>query len=60
VAHFAWAHTASLDDRANPLVLTYTIERTERGLRAEYSSIVSNTLAASEHMPPQATTLADT
>jgi vanillate O-demethylase monooxygenase subunit len=42
VAHFAWAHTGSFGDRSNPLVPSYAVERTQRGIRAEYLSTVSN------------------
>lgn len=42
VAHFAWAHTASFGDRSNPFVPSYVVERTERGIHAEYTSTVSN------------------
>jgi phenylpropionate dioxygenase-like ring-hydroxylating dioxygenase large terminal subunit len=52
VAHFAWAHTGSFGDRANPLVPNYKVERTERGLRAEYSSTVSNYPLGQQHLAP--------
>jgi phenylpropionate dioxygenase-like ring-hydroxylating dioxygenase large terminal subunit len=52
VAHFAWAHTASFGDRSNPLVANYKVERTGHGIRAEYSSTVSNYPHALQHLAP--------
>ncbi len=42
VAHFAWAHTESFGDRNNPIVPSYRVEKTERGIRAQYLSSMSN------------------
>lgn len=42
VAHFAWAHTESFGDRNNPVVPSYRVEKTERGIRAQYLSSMSN------------------
>jgi vanillate O-demethylase monooxygenase subunit len=42
VAHFAWAHTGTFGNRANPVVPDYEVEPTERGLRVHYLSHVSN------------------
>ena len=52
VAHFAWAHTTTFGDRNNPNVVDYTVERTERGLRADYLSNVSNYGPALRHLAP--------
>jgi vanillate O-demethylase monooxygenase subunit len=42
VAHFAWAHTGTFGNRANPVVPDYTVENTETGLKVHYVSDVSN------------------
>jgi vanillate O-demethylase monooxygenase subunit len=42
VAHFAWAHTGTFGNRANPVVPEYTVDKTETGLRVLYLSNVSN------------------
>ena len=42
VAHFAWVHTESFGDRDNPLVPKYRVTPTDRGVRADYLSTVSN------------------
>jgi vanillate O-demethylase monooxygenase subunit len=52
VSHFAWAHTTTFGDRSNPVVPDYQVERTERGLRAEYLSHVSNFGPAQKHLAP--------
>ena len=52
VSHFAWAHTTTFGDRSNPVVPDYTVERTERGLRAQYLSNVSNYGPAQKHLAP--------
>jgi hypothetical protein len=52
VSHFAWAHTTTFGDRSNPVVPDYKVERTERGLRAEYLSAVSNYGPAQQHLAP--------
>jgi vanillate O-demethylase monooxygenase subunit len=52
VSHFAWAHTTTFGDRSNPVVPDYTVERTARGLRAEYLSNVSNYGPAQKHLAP--------
>lgn len=52
VAHFAWAHVESFGDRDNPVVPSYKVERTERGVRAEYLSSMSNYAKDSRHLAP--------
>ena len=52
VSHFAWAHTTTFGDRNNPVVPDYTVQRTERGLKAEYVSNVSNYGPALRHLAP--------
>ncbi len=52
VAHFAWAHTTTFGDRSNPAVPDYTVERTARGLRADYLSNVSNYGPTQKHLAP--------
>ncbi len=52
VAHFAWAHTSTFGDRNNPEVPDYTVTRTERGVRVEYLSHVSNYGPAQRHLAP--------
>jgi vanillate O-demethylase monooxygenase subunit len=52
VAHFAWAHVESFGDRSNPIVPSYRVERTERGIRAEYLSSVSNYPRGLQHLAP--------
>jgi vanillate O-demethylase monooxygenase subunit len=52
VAHFAWAHVNSFGDRNNPIVPSYRIERTARGIRADYLSTVSNYPRGMQHLAP--------
>jgi phenylpropionate dioxygenase-like ring-hydroxylating dioxygenase large terminal subunit len=52
VAHFAWAHVETFGDRSNPIVPSYKVERTERGVRAEYLSSVSNYPRELQHRAP--------
>jgi phenylpropionate dioxygenase-like ring-hydroxylating dioxygenase large terminal subunit len=52
VAHFAWAHVETFGDRSNPIVPSYKVERTERGIRAEYLSSVSNYPRGLQHRAP--------
>lgn len=52
VAHFAWAHTESFGDRTNPIVPTYRVSRTPRGVRADYVSSVSNYPKGMQHLAP--------
>jgi phenylpropionate dioxygenase-like ring-hydroxylating dioxygenase large terminal subunit len=52
VAHFAWAHVESFGNRSNPIVPSYKVERTERGIRAEYLSSVSNYPRGLQHRAP--------
>ncbi len=52
VSHFAWAHTTTFGDRSNPVVPDYQVERTERGLCAQYLSHVSNYGPAQKHLAP--------
>jgi phenylpropionate dioxygenase-like ring-hydroxylating dioxygenase large terminal subunit len=42
VAHFAWVHANTFGDRNNPIVPRYEVSKTDRGIRAEYLSTVSN------------------
>jgi vanillate O-demethylase monooxygenase subunit len=42
VAHFAWVHTNTFGNRNNPVVPHYEVSKTDRGIRAEYLSTVSN------------------
>jgi phenylpropionate dioxygenase-like ring-hydroxylating dioxygenase large terminal subunit len=44
VAHFAWIHDKTFGDRSNPVVPTYDVEKTPRGLQARYRSTVGNYL----------------
>ena len=53
VAHFAWIHHESFADRGNPEVPQYTVERRERGMRAEYVSTVSNFPKSMQHRAPE-------
>jgi phenylacetaldehyde dehydrogenase len=52
VAHFAWAHVETFGDRSNPIVPSYKVERTERGVRAENVSSVSNYPRELQHRAP--------
>ena len=52
VAHFAWAHVETFGDRSNPIVPSYKVERTERGVRTEYLSSVSNYPRELQHRAP--------
>jgi len=52
VSHFAWAHTTTFGDRSNPIVPDYKVERTDRGLQADYLSYVSNYGPAQKHLAP--------
>jgi vanillate O-demethylase monooxygenase subunit len=52
VAHFAWAHTETFGDGSNPIVPSYKVERTGRGIRAEYLSSVSNYPREMQHRAP--------
>jgi phenylpropionate dioxygenase-like ring-hydroxylating dioxygenase large terminal subunit len=52
VAHFAWAHVETFGDRSNPIVPSYRVERTPRGVRAEYVSSVSNYPRDQQHRAP--------
>lgn len=52
VAHFAWAHLGSFGDSGNPVVPSYKVEMTPRGLRANYVSTVSNYPPALQHLAP--------
>ncbi len=52
VAHFAWAHVESFGDRSNPVVPSYRVERTARGVRADYVSSVSNYPRGLQHLAP--------
>ncbi|MGG6240292.1 Rieske 2Fe-2S domain-containing protein [Nodosilinea sp. AN01ver1] len=52
VAHFAWVHTETFGDINNPVVPRYEVMPTERGLRAEYLSTVSNFPKAMQDRAP--------
>ncbi|PQV44709.1 vanillate O-demethylase monooxygenase subunit [Paraburkholderia sp. BL21I4N1] len=52
VAHFAWIHHDSFADRHNPVVPQYSVERRERGMKAEYVSNVSNFPKSMQHRAP--------
>jgi vanillate O-demethylase monooxygenase subunit len=52
VAHFAWAHTGTFGNRANPVVPDYTVEKTETGLTVNYVSHVSNYSQDQQHRAP--------
>lgn len=53
VAHFAWVHHQTFADRENPMVPTYSAERTPYGLHAEYVSDVSNYPHGMQHLAPK-------
>lgn len=52
VAHFAWVHQHSFADPNNPVVPTYSTERTDYGLHTEYVSDVSNYPHGLQHLAP--------
>ena len=52
VAHFAWVHHEAFASRDNPEVPPYTVTPTPHGLRAEYTSTVSNFPKALQHRAP--------
>jgi vanillate O-demethylase monooxygenase subunit len=52
VAHFAWAHTGTFGNRANPVVPDYTVDRSARGLTVHYVSNVSNYGPGQTHRAP--------
>jgi len=52
VAHFAWAHTGTFGNRANPVVPQYSVENTDSGLRVVYVSDVSNYGTDQHHRAP--------
>ena len=52
VAHFAWAHTGTFGNRANPVVPEYTVDRREHGLTVNYLSNVSNYGPDQSHRAP--------
>jgi vanillate O-demethylase monooxygenase subunit len=52
VAHFAWAHTGTFGNRANPVVPDYTVEKTSSGLKVDYVSNVSNYSEDQRHRAP--------
>lgn len=52
VAHFAWAHTGTFGNRANPVVPDYAVERTAAGLTVHYVSNVSNYSPDQAHRAP--------
>jgi vanillate O-demethylase monooxygenase subunit len=52
VAHFAFIHHDAFADRDQPEVPAYHTESTDRGLRTEYWSNVSNYPKALQHLAP--------
>lgn len=52
VAHFAWVHHQAFADRDDPVVPLYKTQPTERGLRTEYWSGVSNFPHGLQHLAP--------
>ena len=52
VAHFAWAHTGTFGNRANPVVPDYGVERHASGLTVHYVSDVSNYGPDQRHRAP--------
>lgn len=52
VAHFAWIHHEAFADRENQAVPLYDTQATERGLRTEYWSNVSNYPKSIRHLEP--------
>jgi len=52
VAHFAWAHTGTFGNRANPIVPDYTVEKRDIGLTVNYVSNVSNYGPGQTHRAP--------
>jgi phenylpropionate dioxygenase-like ring-hydroxylating dioxygenase large terminal subunit len=52
VAHFAWAHTGTFGNRANPVVPDYTVEKHDTGLTVHYVSNVSNYGPGQTHRAP--------
>ncbi|MEM6252944.1 MAG: aromatic ring-hydroxylating dioxygenase subunit alpha [Cyanobacteria bacterium P01_D01_bin.156] len=52
VAHFAWVHHEAFADRDKPEVPPYTVTTTPMGLRAEYTSNVSNFPKGLQHRAP--------
>ncbi len=53
VAHFAWVHTETFGNANNPVVPSYEVEMTDRGLIADYFSTVSNFPKALQHLGPE-------
>lgn len=53
VAHFSWVHAESFGDPNNPIVPKYPVTPTSRGLRAEYTSTVSNFPKGFQHLAPE-------
>jgi len=52
VAHFAWVHHEAFADRDNAVVPLYKTTPTDKGLRTEYWSSVSNYPKAVQHLAP--------
>ena len=53
VSHFAWVHTETFGDANNPMVPSYDVTTTDRGLIADYFSTVSNFPAGLQHLSPE-------
>ena len=52
VSHFAWVHSDSFADRKNPVVPSYSVNKTDYGLHVEYLSSVSNYGKGQQHLEP--------
>ena len=53
VSHFAWVHTETFGDANNPIVPSYDVTTTDRGLIADYFSTVSNFPKGLQHLSPE-------
>ena len=53
VSHFAWVHTETFGDANNPIVPSYDVTTTDRGLVADYFSTVSNFPSGLQHLSPE-------
>lgn len=53
VSHFAWVHQETFGDQNNPVVPSYEVQTTDRGLIADYFSTVSNFPKGLQHLGPE-------
>lgn len=53
VAHFAWIHHNAFADRNRPEVPAYKTEVTDRSIRSEYWSTISNFPKSLQHLAPE-------